>query len=213
MKRTLSISLVLLLTACGGASDDGGGEADTTSTAGDETPRQPITVETGSIEAALAGAQRTDEERARDAFRHPAETLEFFGLEPSMTVVEMGPGGGWYTAVLAPVLRDHGTLIVATSDPEESQYARRLYDRLDAAPEVFDQVERRLFTFPEHPSLGEPGSADMVVTFRSTHGWINGGHAQDIYQAMFDVLRPGGVLGVVQHRADEGADPTETSRQ
>jgi len=215
--RNLTLSSILLLSlgACGC------GSTSSTTSAGDPTPdgpggstavneaepREPVQVESGSIAAAIAGAHRSEDNRKRDRFRHPAETLEFFGLEPSMTVVEMAPGGGWYTEVLAPVVRDHGTLVAAIPDPAESEYGQRFVERMEQHPEVFDQVQTVIFDLPERASLGEPGSADMVLTFRSTHGWVGRGQAERVYQAMFDVLRPGGVLGVVQHRADEGADP------
>lgn len=207
-------ALVLALAGCGGGNTEAGGSTtpvqDDTTVAVEET-REPVQVETGSIDAALAGAHRSEENRARDAHRHPRETLEFFGLEPSMTVVEMAPGGGWYTEILAPVLRDQGTLIAAIPDPEESPYGQRFIERTEQHPEVFDQVQTVIFDLPDRASLGEPGSADMVLTFRSAHGWINRGQADAVFQAMFDVLRPGGVLGLVQHRADEGANVEETS--
>lgn len=212
-RHVLTLLASLALAGCGG----GAAESSGSTTPADETEetatREPVDVETGSVEAALAGAHRSEANRARDPYRHPAETLAFFGLEPEMTVVEMAPGGGWYTEVLAPVLRDHGTLIAAIPDPETNRYGRRFVERIQQHPEVFDQVQTVTFEIPESPTLGEPESADMVLTFRSTHGWINGERAEQVYQAMFDVLKPGGVLGVVQHRADEGADPTETARQ
>ncbi len=205
-QRACTFALSLCLAACGGASASG------EQTTAAEEARVPVQVETGSLTAAIAGAHRSDENRARDRYRHPQETLTFFGLEPEMNVVEMAPGGGWYTEVLAPVLRDHGHLSVAIADPESSEYSQRLLARLARNPEIFDQVEQVIFELPESPSLGPDGSADMVVTFRSTHGWINRGQAQEVYNAMFRVLRPGGVLGVVQHRAADDADPAESAQ-
>jgi predicted methyltransferase len=174
--------------------------------------QREVAVQTGSITAAIAGAHRSAENRARDRYRHPEETLTFFGLEPTMNVIEMAPGRGWYTEVLAPVLRDHGRLTVAMGDPAESDYARDLVAHLERFPSVFDQVERVVFSPPEHTNLGSDGSADMVLTFRSTHGWINRGQAEAVFAAMFRVLRPGGILGVVQHRADDHADPIESAQ-
>jgi predicted methyltransferase len=198
----------LVPAACGGSSE----RVETADDAARADDAAPVQVETGSIEAALAGAHRSESNRARDRYRRPARTLAFFGLEPSMHVIEMGPGGGWYTEVLAPVLRDEGRLTLAMADPEQSRFARRLVDRMAAQPEIYDQVDRVVFALPDNASLGPDGSADMVLTFRSTHGWINGGGAPQIYEAMYRVLRPGGVLGVVQHRADDDADPTESAR-
>lgn len=172
-----------------------------------------------SIEQAMWGEHRSEENTARNRYRHPVGTLEFFGLQKNMTVMEIWPGGGWYTEVLAPVLRDEGRLLIATWDPEvEGQPSYRydlpvqLQERFDARPDVYDQVGTVYYSPPESASLGEAGSVDMVLTFRNSHGWINNGQAQDIYNEFARVLKPGGVLGVVQHRAAEGTDPAETAR-
>ena len=192
--------MLLLALGCGG-----------TETAAGDDETSGAEVESGSIAAAIAGSHRLEENRARDGDRHPAETLAFFGLEPGMTVVEMAPGGGWYTEILAPTLRGSGKLFAAIPDPDESEYGERFITFLGTHPEVYSEIETVIFSPPERTSLGPDGSADMVLTFRSTHGWINRGQADDVYAAMFKVLKPGGVLGVVQHRADEGADPAVTS--
>ncbi|MBA2660799.1 MAG: class I SAM-dependent methyltransferase [Bradymonadaceae bacterium] len=171
------------------------------------------------IRRAVAGEHRTAENRARDAFRHPAETLSFFGLEPTMTVVELSPGMGWYTEILAPVLRDEGKLVIGhvqTTDPEA--YAFRLVAGMnllfEAHPQIFDRVEVGTFMLPDNINLGEAGSADMVLTFRSTHGWVNNATTAKAFGAAFEVLKPGGVLGLVQHRADaEVADVAESSKK
>ncbi|MEZ4331975.1 MAG: methyltransferase [Myxococcota bacterium] len=162
-----------------------------------------------AVEAAARGSQRSADHVARDVYRHPVETLAFFGLRDDMTVVEALPGGElWYTEILAPVLRDHGQLVVASYDldaPGVVDYQRSahaaLLRRIEEEPEVFGRVEVGELSPPHGVDLGPPGSADLVLTFRSTHGWINGGVAADVYQAFYDVLKPGGVLGVVQHRA------------
>ncbi len=164
-----------------------------------------------ALEAALAGAHRAPGHAARDVYRHPKETLMFFGLEPTMHVIEMLPGGeAWYTELLAPVLREQGKLITVTPPGDHPrEYFRKSFAdfnaKLDATPAVYDKVERR--TMGEPPiSLGEPASVDMVVTFRSTHNWIRGGQFESVYKAIFEVLKPGGVLGIEQHRAAEGGD-------
>lgn len=196
--------VVLLLTACGGSPETG-------TTTPTEEAREPVHVETGSIAGALAGAHRSEAYRARDRYRHPQATLEFFGLEPTMHVVEMAPGLGWYTQVIAPVVRGQGSLTVAIADPESDRLTRMYLERLDSMPEVYDHLRRLVFTLPDRAILGDPGSADMVLTFRSTHGWVNNGGAQQVFQAMFEVLRPGGILGVVQHRADDDAVAAESA--
>ncbi|MBK8590109.1 MAG: class I SAM-dependent methyltransferase [Sandaracinaceae bacterium] len=191
---SFSLVLGLALGACGGPSTG------TVTTPLDQTDGRSART---AIEAAISGNHRSEESRSRDAYRHPLETLMFFGLEPGMTVVEMGPGGGWYTEILAPVLQEEGRLIAA-APPGDTEYGVRFDTFLATNPELYGRIERLSFNPPDSVSLGPDGSADMVVTFRSTHGWINRGFAQAVYQAMFAVLKPGGVLGVEQHRGPEG---------
>jgi predicted methyltransferase len=160
------------------------------------------------VAAASIGPFRSPEHIARNAYRHPVETLAFFGLEDDMTVIEALPGELWYTEILAPVLRDNGKLIAASFDlraPGIVDYQKNahalLLDRIAREPGVFGKVGIATLSPPDGIDLGPAGSADMVLTFRSTHGWINGGVADQIYKAFFDVLKPGGVLGIEQHRA------------
>ena len=166
------------------------------------------------------GDHRSEGNKARNQYRHPVETLEFFGIKDGMTVMEIWPGGGWYTEVLAPAMRDHGKLIIATWDPEvEGQPAyryelpKKMTETFASNPQVYDQVEVEYFSPPGSPSLGEADSIDAIVTFRNTHGWIGGGVAQDIFNEFARVLKPGGILGVVQHRANDGSDPTVTAKK
>jgi len=165
------------------------------------------------------GEHRSDANKARDQYRHPVETLEFFGIEEGMTVMEIWPGGGWYTEILAPAMRDYGTLIIATWDPEVAgqpayryELPKQMEENFNAHPEIYDQVIFEYFSPPESPSLGDAESIDVIVTFRNTHGWITAGQAQDIFNEFARVLKPGGILGVVQHRADEGSDPQESAK-
>jgi len=166
------------------------------------------------------GEHRSDANIARNQYRHPVETLEFFGIEEGMTVMEIWPGGGWYTEVLAPAMRDYGNLIIATWDPAvegQPSYRYRLpkqmEENFEQHPEVYDQVTFEYFSPPDSPSLGDAGSIDVIVTFRNTHGWITAGQAQDIFNEFARVLKPGGILGVVQHRADEGSDPQVSAKK
>ena len=170
------------------------------------------------LAAGMDGSHRSETNIARNEYRHPAETLKFFGIEEGMTVMEIWPGGGWYTEVLAPAMRDHGKLIIATWDPEiegQPAYRYRLPKEMEETfakhPEVYDQVALEYFSPPGSASLGEAGSIDVVLTFRNTHGWVSGGVAQDIFKEFARVLKPGGILGVVQHRAKSGTDPAETA--
>ena len=166
------------------------------------------------VAAGVDGQHRSESNKARDQYRHPAETLAFFGIKDGMTVMEIWPGGGWYTEILAPAMRNHGKLIIATWDPQvEGQSAyryelpKKMEENFEKKPEIYDQVTFEYFSPPKSPSLGDAGSLDVIVTFRNTHGWISAGQAQDIFNEFARVLKPGGVLGVVQHRAGDDSDP------
>jgi len=165
---------------------------------------------------ATLGDQRSEENSARDMYRHPWDTLEFFGMQPDMNVVEIWPGGGWYTEILAPSLRGTGKLVAASFGEDSSPaYRPRLHkallEKFAERPDVYDQVQVIAFDPPGKSSLGPDGSADMVLTFRNVHNWINGGMEKEVFAAIFMALKPGGVLGLVEHRAAEGADPKESS--
>jgi len=163
------------------------------------------------LDTALAGDWRSAENRARDQYRHPRETLAFFGVRPEQTVIEITPGSGaWYAEVLAPYLRDNGRYIAAMVDPasvaegrgRDYQTGQRdgLQARFDTAPAQFDRA--RMVDFdPDAPRFGPSNSADVVLTFRNVHNWRSSGQAEGMFKGFYDVLRPGGVLGVVEHRA------------
>ena len=162
------------------------------------------------LEAAIGGKHRTPEFVQRDAARHPLETLTFFGIEPGMTVVEIWPGAaGWYTEILAPLLRSQGRLYAAHFNADStSQYYREsradFEAKLAANPAVYDRVIVTSFNPPAHVDIAPPGSADRVLTFRNVHNWyMRGGGDERViaaFEAMFRALKPGGVLGVVDHR-------------
>jgi predicted methyltransferase len=166
------------------------------------------------LEAAIKGPQRSAAHVARDKYRHPEQTLAFFGIRPDMRVVEVIPGRGWYTEILAPFLHDHGTLIEATApesaaNPFMRKRAKRYAAKLAADPAVYGRVKREPFEDPDYMALGAPGSADMVLTFRNMHDLMFAnvhGEATDIVMQRFlrsayQVLKPGGVLGITAHRA------------
>lgn len=170
------------------------------------------------LDRALSGDHRSADNRARDQYRNPKETLLFFELEPDMTVVEITPGGGWYTEILAPVLKGRGRLIVASFGSDHPvEYLANIHDRyiekLDADPGTYGEVRRIVFQAPGYLQELEDESADMVLTFRNTHNWIKFGTAEDIYRDMYRVLKPCGTLGVVQHRAEANADPMTAAKQ
>ena len=163
------------------------------------------------LDQALAGSHRAAANVARDPFRHPRETLLFFGLRPDMTVVEIWPGGGWYTEVLAPALRGKGTLYAAHFhvDGKSPKYMgpsrEGFLKKLAANPPVYDQVRVTELSAPQHVAIAPAGSADMVLTFRNVHNWSAAKTDEATFRAFYAALKPGGILGVVEHRANEGA--------
>ncbi|HEY1772320.1 MAG TPA: methyltransferase [Gammaproteobacteria bacterium] len=176
-----------------------------------------VTSDTSGIDAALnkaiAGSWRDPANVARDKYRHPRETLEFFGLTPNMTVVQLWPGNGWYTEILAPVLSEHGQLIDAAVPPKgdsESDNTVRYLAKLKATPSVYGKVRVVDFMPPAKMDLGAPESADMVLTFRNLHNWQGQGQLDAVFAAAFKVLKHGGVFGVAEHRAPAGKTVDET---
>jgi predicted methyltransferase len=152
----------------------------------------------------LAMPHRPEANRARDKYRHPAETLAFFGIRDDMTVVELWPGGGWYTEILAPLLKDRGKLIV-TNTAKGQKYA----DFLKSNPEMFGKVQTQIINPPTEINLGPDGSADVVVTFRNVHNWMPNHYEDKVFAAAFRVLKSGGTFGVEEHRGKPGSDPSE----
>lgn len=164
-----------------------------------------------ALKAAIASGERTPANVTRDAARHPYETLTFFGIKPTMTVVELSPGGGWYTEILAPYLRDKGKLIVAGEAPDSAnagarRYADNLTKKLASNAAMFGKVQRGVFEVPTKYEIAPANSVDMVVTFRNIHNWTGNGEekTKETFKKVFEVLKPGGVFGVVDHRAPAG---------
>jgi predicted methyltransferase len=175
---------------------------------------------TQKIEAATYASHRSAENKARDQYRHPIGTLSFFGLTDAMTVLEIWPGSGWYTDILAPVLHDNGKLIVASYDPnlpDQPVYRYQLHNELmgkfSGNPQVFGKVKAIAWSDPKTQSLNAAGQVDMVLTFRNIHGWISDGLAEAVFADFNEVLKPGGRLGIVQHRAPAGADAKTSIEQ
>ena len=164
------------------------------------------------LDTVIAGDHRSEEEKARDVYRHPKETLLFFGAEPSMTIVEIWPGGGWYSNVIAPFLASgDGVYYAAGLDPEASDRSREAVDAFKEkyrdGSELYGTVRTTALGAEE---IAPPASADMVLTFRNVHNWLGAGTAEENFQKFYNALKPGGVLGVVEHRAGENApdDPS-----
>lgn len=164
-----------------------------------------------AIRSAVAGPSRTPGNSARDRYRHPQETLEFFGIGPEKTVLEIWPGGGWYTEILAPLLREKGRYIAAkfALNPEKpSAYYQgsneKFVAKLAANPEWYDRAVVTEIGKPASFAPVAPASVDTVLTFRNVHNWIAGDFSQQMFNAFYAALKPGGVLGVVEHRAKPG---------
>lgn len=168
------------------------------------------------LAAAIASPSRTAKFTARDPYRHPLETLRFFGLRPNQTVVEIWPGRGWYMEILAPYLADKGKYYAAIEAPdvagaskETQENAAALRKRIADDPAHFSKVVITQLHPPQLTEVCPPGSADIVLTFRNVHNWLEAGDQQAQFNAFFKALKPGGVLGVVEHRAKPGTNLEE----
>jgi predicted methyltransferase len=171
-----------------------------------------------AIKASLAGKYRPAKNVERDAARHPQQTLEFFGLKPTYTVLEYGPGEGWYTEVLAPVVAKKGKLLVTSTDPNGPADERstlggereKLF--LERSPELYGKVETVVFD-PKAPELKLAGTVDLVVVMRGLHGMVNNGSLDTWLKQFHDALKAKGTLGIEQHRAKPDAVAEESSKQ
>ena len=217
----LPLAIALVLAACGtapsasvdaaAASDADSASASASATEGSASASAEASAD-ASLAAAIAGDWREPKNVARDVYRHPAETLAFFQVEPDDTVVEITPGGGWYAEILAPWLRDRGQYVAATWDDAIAGQPKYRYDlntslraKFAGNAAVYGTPELRLFD-PQAPVFGPPASADVVLTFRNAHNWVADGNADEYFKAFFEVLEPGGILGVADHRAKPGTD-------
>lgn len=217
------------LVACGPATDDtatGTAPADTGEAAQPAAPAPGMAdtttgAEDGTFAWAISGDWRSAEGRARDTARNPAQTLAFFEVDPGDTVVELWPGSGWYTQILAPYLAaGDGQLVAAAWDPDAYEGERRagIEERILTFTETFSDTDLygaiEVSAFSDvSPALTAPGSADTVLTFRNLHNWMRGGYADKFYQDAFEALKPGGILGIVEHRLPSTMeqDPTASS--
>ncbi len=164
------------------------------------------------LDKIMASDHRSEANRARDAFRHPKETLAFFGVKPDSTVIETFPGAGWYSELLAPYLRNKGRLIIAY--PAESVRGIKSYqEKLAAKPAIYDKVKIVRIGAPAaldiRPDGATGGGADFVLTFRNVHNWIDDDNVDAFMKSFYDALKPGGVLGLVEHRAKPGSKVKE----
>lgn len=154
---------------------------------------------------AIAGEHRSEEKKARDAYRNPYETLTFFGLEEDMTVLEINASGGWYTEIIAPVVANTGKYVATLTHPSVSDRAKNSFERhqeaIDANRSIYGDAELAGIG-PSNMAPVEPGTADLVLTFRNIHNWMSQGTIDDMLAMMYNSAKPGGYLGIVEHRGD-----------
>ncbi len=175
--------------------------------------------ETTDLQKAINGSHRSAEHKARDIYRHPEKTLEFFDLQPNMTVVEIWPGGqAWYTEILAPYLKDHGKLYAAHFDENSTvpyfvKSLTKFKQKIAAALEVYGKVITTTLETSGQLKIAPDNSADRILTFRNVHNWMKSGRTEHVFKSMHQALKPGGMLGVVEHRNPAGTkqDPAALS--
>jgi predicted methyltransferase len=195
MKKLVLAGLVGLLLPVAGMAQDADQPARAT------PPASAGQASSALLDQAVAGSWRSPQNKARDVYRHPTQMLTFFGIRPDMTVIEIWPSGGWFTEILAPFLNANGHYIGAV--PTGSKGKAALEKKFSFGPQQYSNA--KLLEFDNKaPNLGPDGSADMVLTFRNVHNWAADGSAETMFKAFYKVLKPGGVLGVEDHRADKG---------
>ena len=166
-------------------------------------------VSAASLEQLANGDQRSPENIARNAARHPVQTLEFFGLKPDSTVVELTPGGGWYTEIIAPYVNEKGQYYGANYDRQmDAPFIKRVTEgfraKLDSRPELYGNAKVTDLSTTDDRPIAPDGSADLVVSFRNLHDWIIRDQADTVFAKVFKALKPGGTFGIVEAR--EAAD-------
>ncbi len=170
-----------------------------------------------AIQAAMKSKTRRPGQADRDMARHPVETLDFFGFKPTLTVLEFGPGGGWYTELLAPALAKKGKLVVTASDPNGPREERRTYYGelfkmfLDTSPELYGKVETVIVG--DRPKLPQEGTVDLVLLAREMHGLVNRDMLGPWLAEIHKALKPNGIVGIEQHRAKPDANATESAKK
>jgi predicted methyltransferase len=209
MKSRLIVGLAaVLLASCSGSPAPANAQPQD-QPAGELVPPTSASDFTASrLDQVLAGDWRSAPNKARDVYRHPKATLQFFGVRPDLTVIEITPGTGWYSEILAPLLHDNGHYIAAVAKASGEGEANRNLTGLKAkfAADAAHYGKAQMLEFdPKAPAFGAPGSADLVLTFRNVHNWVEADTAPAMFKAFYAALRPGGVLGVVDHRAADNA--------
>lgn len=163
------------------------------------------------LQKILEGEHRSKEHKSRDQYRHPQETLDFFEVKPDMTVVEIWPGGkAWYTEVLAPYLKEKGTLYAAhfSANSEIPYFTKNLkifQQKTKDQPSLYGKIIVTTLQPPSSIEIAPEGSADRVLTFRNIHNWMKRAQADTVFKAMYKALKNGGILGIVEHRGLAGS--------
>jgi predicted methyltransferase len=195
LTRRAALLSGLALVACGPKADD----------AAPKTATKAM-----SLQEAVAGAWRSPADKARDVWRHPVESLQFWGLAPGQTVVEFWPGAGWYTDIIAPYLKANGGKLYAANlevteggDPSAAEVVEAFRKKLDAQPRVYGAVTITAFG-PTSGPVAPSGTADLVLFLRNLHNWMAAGIAEKAFRDAFAALKPGGKLGIEEHRAAPG---------
>ena len=176
-----------------------------------------IVTSTEALQIAVNGEHRSVENKARDKYRHPAEIIEFFGIKPESTVVEIWPGGGWYSEILAPYLKDKGTFYAASfgvvpGTEYRTNYHNNLIKKFKDAPDVYGKPIVTVLNPPSQTLIAPSNSADFVLTFRNVHNWTMNGQDTAVFAAAYQALKSGGVFGVVEHRAATEMDAAELAK-
>jgi len=168
--------------------------------------------ESSQLPDIIKGEHRSEANKQRDIYRHPLQTLEFFHIKPEMTVVEIWPGEGWYTEILAPYLKNGGGQFIAAGFPQHEgpQWRQDMqaeyHNWLVASPKMYDKVKVVELGPPSNWTIGPDNSVDAVLTFRNVHNWLKGDYETEMFNAFFQVLKPGGILGLTDHRAVKNTD-------
>lgn len=210
MKSRLIVGLAaVLLASCSGSNTPANAQPQDQPTSALVPPTSASDFTASQLDQVLAGDWRSPQNKARDVYRHPKATLQFFGVRPDLTVIEITPGTGWYSEILAPLLHDNGHYIAAVAKParegEASRNLTSLKEKFAADAAHYGKAQILEFD-PKAPVLSAPGSADLVLTFRNVHNWVEADTAPAMFKAFYAALRPGGVLGVVDHRAADNAN-------
>lgn len=174
-------------------------------------PKQILAGDTPtSIGEILAGGHRSAEHKHRDVYRHPLETLAFFEVSNALTVIEIWPGGaGWYTEILAPLLKNKGKLYAAHFPPNSDvpyfvKNLAKFKQKMADDPDTYGKIALTALQPPKQVEIAPPESAHRVLTFRNVHNWMRDGQTPSVFEAMYRALKPGGILGVVEHRGKPG---------